>query len=120
MGVSYGAVVALQALPELPYVRAVWSEGCFSRFRSVIDHKACWLPSFLRRPVVTSYKVLAWLDCGFWEDEINPIRRIKHTHVPIYFCHGREDELIPFADGQCALRGLCRSEMALLGRQRQP
>jgi alpha-beta hydrolase superfamily lysophospholipase len=100
VGISYGAAVALQALPELLHVRAAWSEGCFSRFRSVIEHKFCWLPSFLRRPVVTSYKVLAWLDCGFWEHEINPMRRIAHTHVPIYFCHGMEDELIPFADGQ--------------------
>jgi hypothetical protein len=94
VGISYGAAVALQALPQLPHVRAVWSEGCFSRLSSVVENKFSWLPSLLRRPVIASYKVLAWLDCGFWGSEINPIHRIENTHVPIYFCHGMEDELL--------------------------
>jgi alpha-beta hydrolase superfamily lysophospholipase len=100
VGISYGAAVALQALPQLPAVRAVWCEGCFSRFMPVVENQFTRLPPALRKPLVSAYQVLAWLDCGFWGPDINPIDRLERVRIPIYFCHGLADELVPFSEGK--------------------
>jgi pimeloyl-ACP methyl ester carboxylesterase len=104
MGVSYGAAVALQALPLLPPVQAVWIESCFSRFNTVVNSTFSWLPALLRCPVERAYLLMAWLDCGFSESAITPIRSLAKLAVPICFCHGMKDELVPFADGQSLYR----------------
>lgn len=100
VGVSYGAAVALQALPDLPGVRGVWAESCFSRLRPVVENELAWLPAPLRGPLVSVYSTLAWLDCGFWGTDINPINCLRNVSVPICFCHGREDRLVPFTQAQ--------------------
>ena len=100
VGVSYGAAVALQALPQLPTVQAVWCEGCFGRFMTVVENRFTVLPRVLRKPLVSGYQVLAWLDCNFWVRDINPTDHLGQINIPIYFCHGIDDELVPFSDGQ--------------------
>jgi pimeloyl-ACP methyl ester carboxylesterase len=100
VGVSYGAAVTLQALPQLPRVQAVWCEGCFARLSSVIENQFALVPQALRRPVVATYQVLGWLDCGFWVSDINPIDGLARIRIPIYFCHGVDDELVPFTEGE--------------------
>ncbi len=100
VGVSYGAAVALQALPQLTNVRGVWSEGCFSRLMPVVTNQFSWVPSCLRDPLVSSYKVSAWLDCGLWGPDINPVEHLRDVDVPISFCHAVEDELVPFAEAE--------------------
>lgn len=99
-GISYGAAVALQALPALHDVRGVWSESCFSGLRQVVENELDWVPAVVRGRLVSVYSTLAWLDCGFWGTEINPIRSLGQVSVPICFCHGREDRLVPFAQAQ--------------------
>jgi len=100
IGVSLGAAVTLQALPNLPSVRGVWSEGCFSRLSTVVDHYFAAVPTPVRGPLVTAYNYLAWLDCGFWAPDINPEDSLARTHVPICFCHGQQDELVPFEEAE--------------------
>ena len=43
---------------------------------------------------------MAWVDCGLWENDISPVRSIEKLQVPICFCHGMDDELVPLADGK--------------------
>jgi fermentation-respiration switch protein FrsA (DUF1100 family) len=100
IGVSFGAAVILQALPQLPEVAGVWSEGCFARFRSVVENKFRPVPAWLRGGVVSAYDALAWLDCGFRSVDICPIDGLVGSSVPIYFCHARGDRLVPFREGQ--------------------
>jgi alpha-beta hydrolase superfamily lysophospholipase len=100
VGVSYGAAVTLQALPSLPGVAGVWVEGCFSRFENVVTNWFGWVPDPCRGALVSVYTALGWLDCGFWCQDINPIEHLSQVTIPIYFCHGREDELIPLAEGK--------------------
>jgi uncharacterized protein len=100
VGVSLGAAVSLQALPQLPNVQGVWSEGAFGRLSGVIANKCAWMPHSLCRSLVTLYDLLGWLDCGFWASRIRPVESIEKSSVPICFCHGMQDELIPFAEGQ--------------------
>jgi pimeloyl-ACP methyl ester carboxylesterase len=97
VGVSYGAAVALQALPEIPDVRAVWVEGAFASFDGVVDRFFQPVPEPLRGCVTGFYGALGWIDCGLRPGEISPMDRLHGVRVPICFCHGRLDNLIPFA-----------------------
>jgi fermentation-respiration switch protein FrsA (DUF1100 family) len=100
VGVSLGAAVSLQALPQLPTVQGVWVEGCFSRLSHAIRSELAWAPACLRGPLLGLYNALGWIDCGFWARRIKPIDSLSRVRVPIYFVHGQRDELVPFADGE--------------------
>jgi alpha-beta hydrolase superfamily lysophospholipase len=100
IGVSYGAGVALQALPDLPEVRAVWVEAPFAQLTDPVNHFFRPVPSALRPMVVGFYAALAWADCGFWMGDISPLDRLEQVQVPICFCHGRADNTTPFENGQ--------------------
>jgi len=103
-GISLGAAVSLQALPQLPEVQGVWSEGCFSRLSEVMESEFTPVPTVLRQPLLAMYDWLAWADCGLWGPDVNPIAALKGLHVPIYFCHGQEDELVPLAEAEALYR----------------
>ena len=100
VGISMGAVSALRALPRLPTVRGVWSEGAFARLGTVVDHEFAILPDWVRRPLVEAYKLLGWLDCDLTVEKVNPVDSLEGLTVPVFFCHGEEDALIPFSEGQ--------------------
>lgn len=99
-GVSLGAAVSLQTLPKLPNVRGVWSEGAFACFGNAVYYKFSPLPHLLRDPLVKFYFSLGRLDCGFWGPAINPVECLQDVKVPIFFCHGMRDELVPFSEGE--------------------
>jgi fermentation-respiration switch protein FrsA (DUF1100 family) len=105
VGVSLGAAVSLQALPQLPSVRGVWSEGSFSHLGNVVQHQLAWLPTCFRHPLAELYDDLAWFDCGFRASDIEPIDALNQVRVPIYFCHGERDELVPLAEGKALYAG---------------
>jgi fermentation-respiration switch protein FrsA (DUF1100 family) len=50
--------------------------------------------------LISACDTLAWCDCGFRLRDINPIYRLHGIEVPIYFCHARQDGLIPFSEGE--------------------
>ncbi len=104
VGVSLGAAVSLQAFPRLPEVRGVWSEGSFARLGSPVDNQFRLLPDCLRRPLVAAYCWLGWLDCGVWVPEVNPVEALAGSRVPIAFCHGREDRLVPLSEAEALYR----------------
>jgi fermentation-respiration switch protein FrsA (DUF1100 family) len=100
VGVSLGAAVCLQALPYLPEVRGVWSEGAFARLAVPVEHEFRLLPGWIRGPLVAAYDWLGWLDCGLWVPGVNPVEVVAGASVPVYFCHGRQDELVPCSEGE--------------------
>ena len=100
IGVSLGAAVSLQALPHLPHVRGVWSEGSFARFSDVAANQFRWLPAILRGGLMAAYYRLGWVESGFWGPSTNPVECLKGVSVPVHFCHGEKDELVPLAQGQ--------------------
>jgi alpha-beta hydrolase superfamily lysophospholipase len=99
-GISYGAGVALQALPQLHHVRAAWIESCFSRLSDAADNHFAAVDPRLRSGLIYVYSTLILIDCGCWPMNANPIDHLDKTRIPIFFCHGKEDELLPFAQGQ--------------------
>jgi alpha-beta hydrolase superfamily lysophospholipase len=100
VGISLGAAVSLQALPRLGEVRGVWSERAYSQLEHAEVNEFRWLPGWVRNPLVEFYYRLGWLDCGFWRPAINLVDALDHLNVPIYFCHARQDELVPCAEGE--------------------
>ena len=100
VGVSYGAAVALQSLPKLSEVEAAWLETPFARFVHVGDKKFSYLPEVVREPLLGTYYFLAWLDCGFWPQSVNPAEQLSGCEIPIAFVHGRQDQLIPFSESE--------------------
>jgi alpha-beta hydrolase superfamily lysophospholipase len=100
VGVSLGAAVCLQALPDLPDVRGVWSEGAFARFGDAVDNAFAAVPACVRPAVVGGYYWLGWLDCGLWGPSLNPVERLEGARAPVYICHARGDRLVPFGQGQ--------------------
>ncbi len=100
IGISLGAAVSIQALPELPEVRGLWSEGAFARLRHAVDRELAPAPPALRRPLAGVYYLLGWADCGLWGPAVNPIDRLRQVEAPIFFCHAERDELVPLTDGQ--------------------
>jgi uncharacterized protein len=100
IGVSYGAAVTLQALPHVADVAGVWSEGCFSRMENVVANYFQPLPDWIRPALVDLCDAVAWLDCGIKSGDINPLDGLQRTTTPIYFCHGRRDELIPLSEAE--------------------
>jgi fermentation-respiration switch protein FrsA (DUF1100 family) len=99
-GISYGAGVALQALPQMKHVRAAWIESCFSRLSDIARKKFDYVPREFREPLISTYSTIVWLDTGCWPTEANPIDHLGRIHIPILFCHGKDDDLIPFTQGQ--------------------
>jgi alpha-beta hydrolase superfamily lysophospholipase len=100
VGVSLGAAVSLQALPDLEGVAGVWSEGAFSRLGSVVQHTFGRLPNCVSHPLVRLYRALALLDCGFRVRRIRPIAAVRRVAVPVFFCHACRDELVPLEEGK--------------------
>lgn len=100
VGISYGAAVSLQALPRLPDIRAAWLDSCFTRLVNVADNRVGFIPDHIRPRLISAYSYLTWADCGYWGTNINPIDALDRITLPLYFVHGRNDELVPFAEGQ--------------------
>jgi pimeloyl-ACP methyl ester carboxylesterase len=100
VGISLGAAVSLQALPSLPRVCGVWSEGAFARLSTVVAHQFSSLPRPFCLSLVSLYRCLGWLDCDLWAPSVNPIDRLNGLNVPIFFCHAQDDELVPFCEAQ--------------------
>jgi pimeloyl-ACP methyl ester carboxylesterase len=101
VGISYGAAVALQALPQLPDVAGVWVDSSFGRLDSVMQRNFAFVPQISRKGLVSLASVLIWLDCGFWTDDVNPLERVgKLQKTPIYFCHSKADPNTDFAEAR--------------------
>lgn len=105
IGISYGAAVTLQALPEMPQVRAVWVEGCFDRFENVAANVLGPVPRPLRGGLVRYCCYLGRLDAGLWVPDVSPIDALVRTRVPIHFAHGTRDTLIPIGAGKALYDG---------------
>lgn len=98
VGFSYGAIVSLQALPELPTVAAIWVDSPCGHFTAIAEKYFDFLPRPLCSAAVAGYDLASWCDCGFKISGINPADAIQRVRTPIHFSHCQGDPLIPYDD----------------------
>ena len=84
--------------------RRFGSKGAFSSFDGVVDHVFHNVPEPFRDCITCFYSTMGWLDCGFHASDIRPIERLTEVRIPICFCHGRLDDLIPFEHAEALYR----------------
>jgi uncharacterized protein len=93
-GWSMGAAVAIQVAAIDKRVAAVVAESGFATLRNVFDDyqkRMIRLPwHYLRNIVIKRSEFLA----KFKANDVTPVDAVKHIHVPIFFLHGTEDNLI--------------------------
>lgn len=102
MGHSVGAAAALLCATKRPDVRAVISLSAFAHPRDIMR-------TFLTEAHIP-YPVLGWYVMrhvqaviGARFDDIAPIASMALLRCPVLLVHGRDDEMVPFADAQSLL-----------------
>ncbi len=106
VGVSYGAAVGLQTLPELPEVRAAWVDSTFASMDSVLWQQFSFLkPASLQSGAVSMARTILWLDCGFKPDEIRLDKVLKNVNTPLFFVHGQTDDRTSLSEGHQLFNG---------------
>lgn len=96
VGISLGASVLLQSLPDEPRLSAVVAVAPFATLPDVVNHSA-------RRNIYRHIPL--WLiagtmrtggfRAGFDPFQVSPLRGVEQTTRPIFFVHGELDEVIP-------------------------
>ena len=100
MGHSVGAGAALLCATRRDDVRAVVSLSAFAHPREVMRN--------LLAQVRIPYPVIGWYVVrhvqsviGARFDDIAPLTSMGKLRCPVLLVHGKQDELVPFADAQC-------------------
>lgn len=81
-------------------VRAAWLEGCWTRLSDIAENRFRDVGDGLRSPLIRTYSALIWLDTGCWPMNANPIDHLHQINIPLCFCHGKLDNLIPFRQAE--------------------
>lgn len=95
MGHSMGASIALLTCTESIKPNFIISESAYSNLKELIKFK-------LKNTKILSYIIMLNLNLickvlhGFNLEEINVLKAISASDIPILFIHGDKDELIPF------------------------
>ncbi|MCB1229547.1 MAG: alpha/beta fold hydrolase [Verrucomicrobiae bacterium] len=106
-GISLGAAVLLQALPEEPRLRSAVVVAPFADLPTVaqrsvanVIHPA--MPRFLTGMVTT----VGGIRAGFSPELISPVESAARIRVPVMVAHGDRDRVIPMAEGRRVFEAL--------------
>ncbi len=98
VGVSYGAALVLQTLPDLEHVQGAWVDSSYARIDWLWERQLTLLPRPLRSEAAElAWRWVAW-DSRSQQLPPHPIESLGHVHVPLAFCHWKKDPLTPFSD----------------------
>jgi dienelactone hydrolase len=100
VGVSYGAAVAVQALPHVPGVRAAWLDSPFESLQHVLSARLSFLPGVVQHGLKQLTNHLVWVDCGFRPQSIRPAEALQQLRLPLGFCHCETDSRTPIAESK--------------------
>lgn len=100
-GISQGAAVVLQSLPDEPRLRAAVTVAPFAELSPVAAGAVgrvagAWVPDWLRKWVVDGG---GWL-AGFPPSAIRPVAVAPAIPVPVMVVHGDRDSVIPLEHGR--------------------
>ncbi|MCB1086243.1 MAG: alpha/beta fold hydrolase, partial [Verrucomicrobiae bacterium] len=110
-GISLGAAVTLQALPEEPRLRSAVVVAPFAELPPIADRAVSnvispKMPRFLSDLVMA----LGGWRARFEPRSVRPIDSAAKIGVPVMVVHGDEDVVIPFDDGRSIYEALPSSE----------
>jgi hypothetical protein len=114
LGLSMGAAILLQTLPELPYVKAAAAESPFASFREIgHDRIGQVLPllSWLRLPMVQIGFTYAKVIRGIDFDSVSPLAAAPKIQAPVLLIHGTEDYNIALRHSELLLPKLQHSRL---------
>lgn len=109
LGLSMGAAILLQTLPEVPYVKAAAAESPFSSFREIgYDRIGQVLPllAWLRQPMVELGFLWARATKGIDFETVSPLAAAPNIQAPVLLIHGTADLNIDIRHSELLLRKL--------------
>lgn len=92
---SMGTAVALQALPELPEVRAAVLLAPIASLEGVMGYQARRRYHGALRPLMPAVRASVRNRAGFDPRSIRPSEAVKRTRCKLLLIHGESDEVIP-------------------------
>jgi alpha-beta hydrolase superfamily lysophospholipase len=95
LGVSMGGATLIEALPEMPRVRAAVIDSAFATLRDMAEHQFRVFPKAIRPFLRQAARTMAWVEVGVDIESIRPIDSIAKTSIPLLLIHGTEDAVIP-------------------------
>ncbi|MBN1418668.1 MAG: alpha/beta fold hydrolase [Planctomycetes bacterium] len=95
VGFSMGGASLIEALPDLPGLRAAVIDSAFSDLRAMARHQFRFFPDPVAQSLGATTEFLGWLLTGSWAGDVRPVRTIAGIEMPILFFHGGADSMIP-------------------------
>lgn len=98
-GVSMGAATILMSTSlSLPKnVKYIVADSGFSHLTKM--YLSTLKPKILKI-ILPGLSLLTYLKHRFFLGQVNPLKAIKHSKIPLVIIHGEEDEMVPFKMGQ--------------------
>jgi len=106
VGFSMGGASLIEALPDLPALRAAVIDSSFSDLREMARHQFRFFPRPVAEILGAMTEFFGWLQAGSWAGEVRPVETLRGTlssrvrtvariRTPILFYHGGADSMIP-------------------------
>lgn len=95
LGVSMGGASLLQALPDMPDVRAAVVDSAFSNLERMAEHQLRFFPQPARGPMTQLVRGMAWIEIGVDLRELAPADRLREVRIPLLIVHGSGDTVVP-------------------------
>lgn len=95
LGASMGGAALLQALPEMPEIRAAVVDSAFASLDRMAAHQLRFFPQIVRTPMVQMVRWFAWIETGADLQRLSPVDRLREISIPLLIVHGSEDNVVP-------------------------
>lgn len=105
-GSSMGAAIAIQAAPLLTDIAFVAADSPFSDLNTILKYRGAKLYG---KPLLLLYPAAAWLAelrGNFETDEVSPIDSAANVTIPVFITHARDDQDIPYAQGEAVFNAV--------------
>ena len=100
LGASMGGAILVQALPQMPQVRAVILDSAFADLTAMAEYQFRFFPHWSRPVFVQIARGFAWIETGVDITRIKPSETISHIEIPILVIHGTADRIVPPENAQ--------------------
>jgi len=90
-----GGASLIEALPEMPAIRAAVIDSAYATLGGMVDHQFRFAPKFSRPTLRLIARAFAWLEVGIDIESVLPVQRISRISIPLLLIHGAGDQIVP-------------------------